>query len=145
MRVYLDNCCFNRPYDDQSQFKVSLETQSKLFIQEQIKIGRLELVDSFILRYENNENPFTIRRESILDFIKKYSSYYVDYSGFKTQSSLFSEIMDTGIKKKDAAHVVCAVFGGCEYFLTTDKRLLKYKSDSIEIMNPVSFIDRLEV
>jgi len=33
MRVYLDNCCFNRPYDDQMQLKIELETKAKLFIQ----------------------------------------------------------------------------------------------------------------
>ena len=34
MRIYLDNCCYNRPYDDQSQIRVSLETQAKLYTQE---------------------------------------------------------------------------------------------------------------
>lgn len=29
-RIYLDNCCFNRPYDDQTQAKVLFETQAKL-------------------------------------------------------------------------------------------------------------------
>lgn len=24
MRLYLDNCCFNRPFDDQTQLKISL-------------------------------------------------------------------------------------------------------------------------
>lgn len=28
MRIYLDNCCYNRPYDDQSYLNVSLETQA---------------------------------------------------------------------------------------------------------------------
>jgi len=32
-RIYLDNCCFNRPYDDQKQLRIYLETQAKLHIQ----------------------------------------------------------------------------------------------------------------
>ncbi|MDR2716284.1 MAG: hypothetical protein LBB46_06020 [Coriobacteriaceae bacterium] len=36
MRIYLDNCCFNRPFDDQKQIKVKLETEAKLSIQRQI-------------------------------------------------------------------------------------------------------------
>ncbi len=32
LKIYLDNCCYNRPYDDQSQLKVSLEAQAKLEI-----------------------------------------------------------------------------------------------------------------
>ena len=34
-RIYLDNCCFNRPYDDQSYLIVHLETEAKLFIQKE--------------------------------------------------------------------------------------------------------------
>lgn len=37
MRIYLDNRCYNRPYDDQSQLRISLEAQAKLHIQEMIK------------------------------------------------------------------------------------------------------------
>lgn len=37
MKVYLDNCCYNRPYDDQTQIRISLETQAKLYIQDLIK------------------------------------------------------------------------------------------------------------
>ena len=36
MRIYLDNCSYNRPYDDLSHLTVSLEAQAKLFIQEKI-------------------------------------------------------------------------------------------------------------
>jgi hypothetical protein len=35
-RIYLDNCCFNRPYDDRSNFNVHLEAQAKIFIQNEI-------------------------------------------------------------------------------------------------------------
>ncbi|MFZ4618496.1 MAG: hypothetical protein ACOYM2_20210 [Rectinemataceae bacterium] len=49
MRVYLDNCVFNRPFDDQGQLIISLKTQAKLAIQEQIRAGALELVWSYIL------------------------------------------------------------------------------------------------
>jgi len=37
MRVYLDNCCYNRPYDDQTQMRINLETQAKLYIQQLIR------------------------------------------------------------------------------------------------------------
>ena len=33
MRVYLDNCCYNRPFDEQTQLKVRLETEAKLRVQ----------------------------------------------------------------------------------------------------------------
>jgi len=48
-RIYLDNCCFNRPYDDQTQMKVYLETQAKLHVQSLVYEKKIELVWSFIL------------------------------------------------------------------------------------------------
>lgn len=71
MRVYLDMCCYNRPYDDQTQFKVAMEAQSKIHIQNLIKNGELELVGSYTLDYEASKNPFEMRRRSIVQFISE--------------------------------------------------------------------------
>ena len=54
MRVYLDNCCFNRPFDDQSQARVRLEAEAKLEIQQQITDKRIELAWSYVLEHENH-------------------------------------------------------------------------------------------
>jgi hypothetical protein len=32
-KIYLDMCSYNRPFDDQEQMKVRLETEAKLYIQ----------------------------------------------------------------------------------------------------------------
>lgn len=56
LKLYLDNCCFNRPFDDQNQLKVFLETQAKLDIQEKILLGQYHLIWSYILDYENEQN-----------------------------------------------------------------------------------------
>ena len=45
--VYLDNCCFNRPFDELSQLLVRLKTETVLFIQDEIKNGNIELVLSY--------------------------------------------------------------------------------------------------
>ena len=54
MRIYLDNCCFNRPFDDQSQIRIRLESEAKLKIQEEIRSGKIQLIWSYILDYENS-------------------------------------------------------------------------------------------
>lgn len=58
MRVYLDNCCFNRPFDDQTSLTIRLETESKLQIQKDVQDGKLELAWSYVLDFENAANPF---------------------------------------------------------------------------------------
>lgn len=52
--------------------------------------------------------------------------------------------MCSGVKEIDAAHIACAIIGGCDYFLTTDDRVLKYRDDRIKIINPVDFVKILE-
>ena len=75
-RIYLDNCCFNRPYDNQENIKVQIETESKLYIQRKIKESQYSLVWSYILEYENQSNPYVIRKEEILEW-KKISTIII--------------------------------------------------------------------
>ncbi len=144
MRIYLDNCCYNRPYDDQTQLRISLETQAKLQIQAMIRDKHFELVTSYVLLYENSRNPHETRRNTILSFIKENTAFYVDIEKGEEIKSLADEIIATGVKTADAHHVACAIIGGAEYFLTTDSRLLKYRTNRITLMDPTSFIRQLE-
>ncbi len=144
MKIYLDMCCYNRPYDDQSQLKVAMETQSKLHIQDLIKKKQLKLIASYMLRYECGNNPFEMRRNTILAFINENAYGYVGI-GRKTEiETNAAEIMKTGIKFKDACHVASAIYAGCEYFISTDTRLLKYKTQKIKMVTPIEFITGLE-
>ena len=66
MRVYLDNCCYNRPFDDQAQLSVRLETEAKLEVQRQMRSGVLEYVWSDMLVAEVEDSQFWDRQERIL-------------------------------------------------------------------------------
>lgn len=144
LKIYLDNCCYNRPYDDQSQLKISLEAQAKLEIQQRIRDGKYDLVSSYILIAENSANPFEMKKTDIQNFIDSYTHTYVS-ENFKDQiKKIAKEIMVTGVKLMDACHVASAILAGCCYFITTDTRLLKYKSEKIKLLNPLSFILEVE-
>lgn len=78
MKVYLDNCCYNRPYDDQTQLRISLESQAKLQIQNMIRAGQIELASSYVLLYENSKNPYESRKNAIRSFVQENVSTYVD-------------------------------------------------------------------
>lgn len=144
MRIYLDNCCFNRPYDDQTQIRISLETQAKLYVQDLVKQGKIELAASYVLWYENSQNPYETKRQAIGEFIQRNSTEYIDIDESDKIKAKAEEVMSTGIKMKDAYHVACAVYAACDYFLTTDDRLLKYRTDEIQMLNPIDFVSRLE-
>lgn len=139
-KVYLDNCCFNRPYDDQSQLTVSMEALAKLSIQQDIRNNNADLVTSYILVAENTANRFEEKRKDIQKFIDKYTNTYVSEKSADMVKNIAIDIMNTGIKLMDACHVACAIIAGCDYFISTDKRLLKYQSDRIKIVNPISYV-----
>ena len=141
-KQYLDNCCFNRPYDDQTQLRIYLETQAKLHIQSLVYERKIELVWSFILTFENSRNIFNAKKIAISQW-ENISSSFVEKS--EEIRLIAKEIMTTGIKAADAAHVTCIISGNCDYFITVDKRLLKYHDKRIIICNPIEFISHVEI
>jgi len=140
-KLYLDNCCFNRPYDDQSYLTIHLETEAKLFIQKEILNGKFNLVWSYILDYENSVNPYENRQKSITAW-RKLSVVDIDVSDEIVEYA--EKIASKGIKKKDALHIASAVCAKCDYFLTTDKKLLNKQFEEIKIINPLDFIKIIE-
>lgn len=144
MRVYLDMCCYNRPYDDQTQLKIAMETQSKLYIQTLIKEKKLKLVASYMLRYECSQNPFEMRRNTIFSFLEENTFGCVGDNCKEIVEKKASKIMKTGVKFKDACHVASAIYAKCEYFISTDVRLLKYHTNEIKMVTPIEFITEME-
>jgi len=143
MKVYLDNCCFNRPYDNQDHLSIKLETEAKLRIQEMIKEKKLLLIWSFMRDYENSANPGTSKRHSIYEW-HDYSSAYISFKDDILRLS--QKIAALGFGKKDSIHLSCAITGKSEYFITVDNGML-YKNNSIsdiKIIDPISFIRIME-
>jgi predicted nucleic acid-binding protein len=120
MKIYLDNCSYNRPFDDRSSLVIRFETDAKLQIQGLVKNGEIELVWSFVLDYENNENPFEVKNK-IAEW-KRLASIDCDYSDVIAQKA--AVYMKRGLRQMDASHVACAVFARADYFITTDKKIL---------------------
>ena len=143
MRIYLDNCCFNRPYDDQSNLRIRLEAEAKMKIQEDIRNRIFELIWSYILDYENGKNPFRERR----DQISKWKMYAVEDVGENDDLlQLAGMLGKEGIKKMDALHIACAVQAGADYFLTTDDGILTKAAvvQRVRVVDPIGFIKEVE-
>jgi len=143
IRIYLDNCVFNRPFDDQTSIRIKLETEAKLYIQSKILENMIELVWSYILEYENEQNPFIERKEAI----KEWKNLAVlDIEENENILKKAKELVKNGFKSKDALHIACAIEGKAEYFLTTDDKILKKGKHvkEIKIIDPIEFIKILE-
>ncbi len=141
LNVYLDNCAYNRPFDDQTQLRISLESQAKLYIQSLIENGKIDLIYSYVCYLENYMNPFENKKLSIFEFSKKAKYCVIENHDIL----LFAdEITKRGIKPADALHVSCAINAKADYFITVDDDILKYKTDAITIIDPINFIKCLD-
>ena len=144
MKIYLDNCCYNRPYDDQHQIRIFLEAQAKLYIQQLVINKKLHLVCSFILRFENGQSPYTAKSETIANFFEN-AKEYIGSSEIPNIIPTINSLMSYGIKMKDAAHLACAINAKCDYFITTDDKLIKkYNGTEIAVRTPITFLQDLE-
>jgi predicted nucleic acid-binding protein len=121
--------------------KIKLETEAKLFIQQGILKGDYELVWSYILEFENNQNKFEDRRNTIYDWKKIAKMHCVENDSLLQYSENLKKMQ---IRTKDSLHIACAVDAKSDYFITTDKQLFKLKLKEIKIINPLNFINELE-
>jgi len=138
LRIYLDCCCFNRPFDDQSQLRIRLEAEAKLAIQEKIRSGNMELAWSYMMDFENAANPYAERRYAIAEWRSLAS---IDSDESPEIVSLAKDLQGRGLAKKDSIHLACAIATDCQIFYTTDDRVYKKREGvpEIAIRNPLDY------
>jgi predicted nucleic acid-binding protein len=138
MRIYLDNCSYNRPFDEQRDIVVRLEAEAKLHIQELVKEQYLDLVWSSVNDYENNDNPFDEKRERIAVW-KEIAA--VDCPMNERILLKAEQLMEQNLRAKDALHIASALYAACNYFITTDKKILNKNISAIAVVNPIVFVE----
>ena len=139
MRVYLDNCVYNRPFDDQSNEKVKIESEAIAKILEEVTNQSIELIWSSVIDYENENSPFTERRE----FVAQWKSYaIVDILATEKVRELSADLLKSGLRTTDALHIAAAMAGSADCFVTTDDGIIKRASriTDVKILNPFDLL-----
>ena len=143
MRLYLDMCVYNRPFDDQDQSRIMIETQIFLMLLSMISQGRFELINSFALEYENSNNPNIENMLKISDCLG-YSTDYISCNEGILDRSM--ELEKYGLMGMDAIHIACAEKTKVDFFVTCDDDLIKKleRIDDIGIVyyNVIDFVSR---
>jgi len=122
MRIYLDNCCFNRILDDRSYSQIYYERNSVLLI--------LELVEQSIIRLIGSE--MLVKEMSDVTDPYKCSVLAMLYGLCSEEIKVTPAILDRAeeirhscnIKYKDSIHLACAEAAKVDALLTTDRRLI---------------------
>ncbi len=143
MRIYLDLCCFNRPYDDQTQTRIRLETEAKIQLQQKVRDGECELVWSSVLDFENANSSFAEHRSAIGEWRKLAG---LNILADAQVLHLARALMACGVGEYDALHAASAIRANVDVFVTTDDRLLnKLRGrDDVRAMPPGEALAYLE-
>ena len=115
-------CVYNRPFDDQSQPRILLESQIFIMLLLMRSEGRFELLNSFALEYENGKNPNIENMLKISDLLRYPTDYISCDEGILDRSLEFEKY---GLMGMDAMHVACAENAKADFFVTCDDNLIK--------------------
>jgi hypothetical protein len=143
MRLYLDACCYNRPFDDQSQDRVHLEAEAVSAILRRAQAGNWHLVGSDVLHLEVAQLLDEVRRERVLQLVPSLGRCIL--TTLKEEQRAV-ELVACGIKPLDALHVACAEAAAADVFLSTDDRLLRALSREqaavkLRVANPLCWLE----
>jgi predicted nucleic acid-binding protein len=136
MRLYLDNSVLNRPFDDQRQPRIWLETLSFSLMLTLIEAGEARMIRSPIHDLENGRNPFPLRRRWIEKCLRLAEASVALDDAIKSRALALEQ---AGVKALDALHLACAEAAGAERFLTCDDRLIRRCSGQMIVQSPVTF------
>jgi len=145
LKIYLDNCCYGRPFDDLTQTKIYLEAKA---------------IESILLLYEKKEVSVYTSQAAVFEFSnisdlskkRQIEDLYnalllkeVEYGASVKSRAL--ALREYNIKDMDALHIAFAESAGVDYFITTDKFLLNVSqrvSLKLKIISPIDFIMEVE-
>jgi predicted nucleic acid-binding protein len=137
-KIYLDTSAYNRPFDNQTQPKIFLESQAVAIILQMIETELFQLVSSSVLEYENSRNPYPIKQEAMNRSLKMAQLRQEVNEPIQQRAE---QLEHNGLKAIDALHVACAEAVGSDWFITCDKRLINRCSGlTMKVVNPVDFV-----
>ena len=140
MKLYIDTSVYNRPFDDQTQPRIWLETLSLGLILQLVQSGEATLVSSSVLEFENSRNPLPLRREWMERCLSLATEYERIDEAIRDRAREFEK---QGVPAIDALHVATAESANVDIFLACDDRLLKKgKQFKVKLMNPVDFVQK---
>jgi predicted nucleic acid-binding protein len=140
VKIYLDNCCLNRPYDDFRDDIVRMEAEAVISIIDRCENGGWELCGSDVLLDEIENTPNLVKKQKVL-LLYQSAATHIDLND--EILSRAEELEQFNIKPYDALHLASAEAGGANVFLTTDKKLIGAAARArmqVKVENPLIWL-----
>ena len=141
LKLYLDTCCYNRPFDDLKQEKINLEENAIENIFKMYDEKELVIFKSAVIDMEISNIKLETKRRQVEDLYDTIELYEIDYSKEIEERSI--ELRKYNIKEMDSLHLAYAESKNVDFFITTDKLLInasKRADLKLKVMNPIEFI-----
>jgi len=145
MRLYLDVCCINRPFDDQSQERIRLEAEAVKFVLDGVSMGQYHWISSGAIDFEVRNCRDATRRLALQVLLELASeTVALEEQVIARAESLAA----ANIRGVDTIHLALAEQAGCDVFLTTDEKLLRRAHRlagmlRIRVVNPIEWVDEV--
>lgn len=141
-KVYLDVCCLNRPFDDQSQTRIRLESEAILLIMARLQTGEWQWLGSDAISYEVGQTP-NLERRRRMEVLTSAIQQSILLT--QTEAARAKVLQALGFKQWDALHLACAESGQADIFLTTDDKLLRLAQRmtnqlKVRVANPLTWL-----
>jgi predicted nucleic acid-binding protein len=146
MRIYLDCCSLQRPFDDKSQPRIAVEAEAVLVILALCESDHLILISSDALLFEIDRIPDQDRKDDALAILKIAKETVELTPEFE---ALARKLGTAGLKPLDALHLAFASTSKVDYFCTCDDNILKkakkFKALNIKVVTPTELVMELEI
>ena len=142
MKLYIDLCCWNRPFDDAAQARIRAEAAALEVVLERIRQNLDQLAWSSYLDAELFANPHAKRRQWI-ESQKTLAAVTVTHS--PVLETRGQALVQAELSALDALHLAAAE-ESAEYLLTVDDRFLRQARKQtlhLRVCNPVDYCDEV--
>lgn len=142
MRIYLDVCCLNRPFDDQSQERIRLEAEAVKLVFDLIAKGDHQWISSQAIDYEISRNPSEEQRANLRALLQQADERLT----LGTKAVALAKTLESqGFSALDALHLALAIHHECDILLTTDDALIRRwqrleQQSRLRVENPARWI-----
>ncbi|MBN2295056.1 MAG: PIN domain-containing protein [Pirellulales bacterium] len=147
MRIYLDCCSIQRPFDDKSQPRIAVEAEAVLVILALCESGDLHLVSSEALLFEIGHIPDQARKDDALAILKRIAKENAELAS--EHEVLARRLEASGLKPLDALHLAFASVSKVDYFCTCDDKLFrnakKFENLNTTVITPTQLVMELDI
>jgi predicted nucleic acid-binding protein len=146
MRIYLDCCSLQRPFDDRSQPRIAVEAEAVLVILALCESDRLKLISSDALLFEIGRIPYQDRKADALAILEIAKEAVALTTKIESLARRFGAL---GLKPLDALHLAFASGSKVDYFCTCDDKVLKkamnFDKINTKVVSPTELVMELDI